>query len=223
MNPNPIILLHPNIPKPLHGLNPRTLLGQEWWDRVRKEAYAKHDYRCHACGVHKSKAKYHRWLEAHEIYRYDFATGRAEMVEIVALCHSCHNFIHDGRMQEIVKAGDLNFTVKKYLDILERGNRLIELHLKTCQGWREGGSMHPEGNRWKHPFQPTQPFQRVFPLVNVPELEAICEETAGWSDWHLIVAGMKFHSQFKDESEWAAHYGALNAKKSVSLSGVFKW
>lgn len=117
--PNPKYLTHPNVPKPLHGTNPRSVLGQEWWDIQRQEAYAKNDYCCWACGVHKSEAKYHQWLEAHESYDYNYRLGRAKLNEIIALCHSCHNFIHSGRLQMMVNKGE--YSISKQRDILEHG------------------------------------------------------------------------------------------------------
>ena len=87
--PSPQILLQPNIPKPLHGLNPRTLKGREWWDEQRHEAYARCGSRCWACTTHESYAKYHHWLEGHEAYAYNYDKGTAELSEVVALCHSC--------------------------------------------------------------------------------------------------------------------------------------
>lgn len=119
----PGLLLHPNIPKPLHGLNPRTVRGVAWWDKMRAEAAWKSWNRCAACGVHKGKAKYHRWLEAHEAYNIDYKKGRVELERIVVLCHACHNYIHDGRMDYLVE--DSKMTVERRAEILTHGKLIL--------------------------------------------------------------------------------------------------
>jgi hypothetical protein len=119
----PEILQHPNIPKPLHGLNPRTILGRRWWDEKRNLAYKENNYCCWACGVHKNQAKYRRWLEAHEYYIYNYSKGRAKLKTIVALCHSCHNFIHSGRLKMLLDSGEISS--EKYHDIMEHGMRIL--------------------------------------------------------------------------------------------------
>lgn len=121
---DPRILLHPNIPKPLHDIAPRVVLGQEWWDRERRKAYAMAGYRCEACGVPKQDAKYHQWLEAHEYYDYDYRMGRLTLKKLVALCHSCHNFIHSGRLEMLMIEGKI--TEKMYKEITRHGNALIK-------------------------------------------------------------------------------------------------
>jgi hypothetical protein len=138
----PEILLHPNIPKPLHGINPRTVLGQEWWDIERQDAYHRSGYCCLACGVSKGAAKYHRWLEGHELYEYDYKNGILTFKEIVALCHSCHNYIHSGRMQMMVNSGKM--TQKKMDDIKHHGNSIIKANNlnkpkspEDCAEWGE--------------------------------------------------------------------------------------
>ena len=101
----PWLLLHPNIPKPLHGLAPRAILGDSWWGEQKEKARRKSDNCCQACGVFPRQAKYHQWLETHECYSI-YANGKVEFKTCVSLCHSCHNFIHDGRMQMMVKSGE---------------------------------------------------------------------------------------------------------------------
>lgn len=118
----PELLFHPNIPKPLHGMNPRSILGRNWWDMMRFEAYKKNSYCCWACGIHKSNAKYYRWLEGHEHYDINYSTGCVKLLEIVALCHSCHNYIHDGRMRMMVDSGKMEYS--KYKDILFHGKKI---------------------------------------------------------------------------------------------------
>jgi len=125
--PDPIrpeLLLHPNIPKPLHGLNPRTLLGKKWWDEQRAIAYAVHNDRCWACGVHKSNALFRKWLEAHEHYDYDYEKGRAELKEIVALCNPCHNYIHSGRLEALKTKGQI--TKYQYDTIIKHGHTVLD-------------------------------------------------------------------------------------------------
>jgi len=119
----PELLLHPNIPKPLHGMSPREIKGVEWWDKTREAVYKQAGYKCQCCGVHKKDAKFHKWLEAHEIYQYDYANGVATMVEIVALCHSCHAYIHSGLLEVNLK--NKKITEDKYWSIIDHGNALI--------------------------------------------------------------------------------------------------
>jgi hypothetical protein len=122
--PVPEILCHPNIPKPLHGVNPRTIFGKEWWDIERHKAYASYAYHCAACGVKKENAKYHKWLEAHEFYLFDYPKGRVTFDHLVPLCHACHNYIHDGRMQMMVQK--LEMTQQKYDEIMEHGDDIVK-------------------------------------------------------------------------------------------------
>jgi len=124
----PEILLHPNIPKPMHGLAPRTVLGEYWWNKERQSAYRKNNQCCWACGVHRSEAKAHQWLEAHESYDIDYAKGRMVYVESVALCHFCHNYIHSGRLAMLIDQGEitekLGREIKKHGDSLLRESKL---------------------------------------------------------------------------------------------------
>ena len=188
----PDLLTHPNIPKPLHGLTPRTLLGKSWWDGVRYEAYAKHDFCCWACGIHKQDAKYHPWLEGHECYNINYKDGIMELKEIAALCHSCHSFIHSGRLWQLYQQG--NATKTKALDILNHGFRILREHnLKPFVAaiicwYRITGY-------YKESF--IELSKRAMPLPM---------DFAEWSDWHLIIEGEKYYSLFKNFDDWRNHY-----------------
>ena len=121
---NPSILTEANIPKPLHGLNPRTLMGVKWSDIKRKESYVKNDFHCWACGVHKKDAVYHKWLEGHECYNIDYKNGTAEMIEVTALCHCCHNYIHSGHLLMMLESGKIDR--ERYDYIINHGENIIK-------------------------------------------------------------------------------------------------
>lgn len=120
----PEILCLPNIPPPMYGLAPRVVLGQKWWDETRQEAYRSTDFHCIACGVHQYSARFHQWMEGHEVYDTDYLLGRLTYVETVPLCHSCHCFIHDGRLKW--QLGLKEITATKYLMIMNHGRRVLK-------------------------------------------------------------------------------------------------
>jgi len=181
--PRPELLQHENIPKPLHGMNPRTILGRMWWDKKRQEAYAKEKYHCWACGVHKSEAKYHRWLEGHENYDINYETGCVRLIEITALCHSCHNFIHSGRMYMMVQQGEIKLS--KMIDIMEHGLTILKRNNLT----------------------PSDSTKIICKMLTELEIKVQNEMSfADWQDWHIIFDGKKYYSKFRDINEWRDFY-----------------
>lgn len=120
----PEILLHSQIPKPMHGVAPRVILGRSWWDEVRAEAYRSTNYHCLACGVHKYQAAEKHWLEGHELYDINYIRGRMTYLETVPLCHYCHNFIHAGRLQALRQIGKV--TQEKFDAVMAYGEGIIK-------------------------------------------------------------------------------------------------
>lgn len=94
----PYLLTLPTIPTDLEFIAPRAIKSKSWWDKTRKEVEKKTGGHCQACGVHKSKAWYRQYLEGHEICFIDNESGQLVLDEVVVLCHSCHQFIHVGKM-----------------------------------------------------------------------------------------------------------------------------
>lgn len=107
----------------MYGTAPRVILGTNWWNKYRTEVYRSTNYHCNACGVSKYEAKYHQWLEAHEMYDIDYKQGRMTFLKAVPLCHYCHNYIHDGRMRWQLMSGALHHA--KYTAIIQHGDAVL--------------------------------------------------------------------------------------------------
>jgi len=182
----PEILTQPNIPKPLHGLNPRTLLGQKWWDEQRFVAQERTEYRCVACGVPKNKAKGHHWLECHEYWDIDYYTGVCEVISIEPLCHYCHNFIHSGRLYSILGKQK---SLKEVKEILEHGFKILSENKLKC-----------------FPF--TLEFAKSInaKTYGVQSYE-LPKTYIDWNQWVLKINGRIYKSKFKNYQEWRDYYG----------------
>jgi len=170
----PEILLTPNIPRPMHGVNPRTIMGTSWWNQERRKAYKASSYRCLACGVSKFDALYRKWLEAHELYSVDYQKGRLVYLETVALCYACHNYIHDGRLQALLDTQEI--THEKYVKIIQHGNRVLQ----------QAGLSRPP----RHVREADISDMLLNGLV------------APWKDWRLVFKGKLYPPRFKTEKQW---------------------
>jgi hypothetical protein len=62
-------------------------------------------------------------MEAHEIYRTDYAIGRLYYLEAVPLCQFCHAFIHSGRLQALLDRNQI--TQQRYVAVIQHGERVL--------------------------------------------------------------------------------------------------
>ena len=174
----PELLLHPNIPKPLHGLAPRTLIPSKAWTSIRREAYAKNNYHCWACGVYRAydtdRLRFDdesgETLDCHEFYRIDYKNHIMELVEFVALCKSCHSFVHSGRMNSMYEKGQLD--EEDCYIITQHGNRVLT----------EAG-LDPTAKEVD-----TRDYKK------------------DWKKWRLVLDSVEYFSTMRDEWDWFKKY-----------------
>lgn len=113
------MLLSQQIPKPMHQVCPRNVLGSKWWDETRRAAYRSTNHHCVACGEY-----YPSRLEGHELYEIDYAAGRMVYIEAVPLCHLCHCYVHPGRLQALLNKGEIDQA--KFTRVTLHGNRVLQ-------------------------------------------------------------------------------------------------
>lgn len=204
----PELLTHPTIPDPLHRVNPRSIMGKTWWDKVRKASYAEHEFHCHACGVHKSRAKGNlKRLECHERYEIDYAQGRVYFQGVVALCPWCHQFIHSGRLFAMCQNGErprqwtLNVLLHG-LNVLHRSNMTRGTNLKPYWWTLTVTYM------LKHNWTIERAFDYVQGRVDVPT-----DTWADWEDWRLVLEGEEHPPHFPTREDWVNEFGVTVATK----------
>ena len=187
----PELLTHPNIPKPLHGLNPRTIKGQAWWDVKRRASYAEKRYKCFACGCSPNEDRIIQRLEAHEDYSVNYLTGEVKLNRIVALCHSCHAFIHSGLLTLRYHKGELSRDDTIF--IFDRGFKILkDANLKPWFGTAEV---------YADEFRPDLKSKAV-----QLRKEQDTTTSADWSDWHIVIDGRKHYTKFQSFEDWQEHY-----------------
>jgi|TARA_R110002096_G_scaffold160777_4_gene327096 hypothetical protein len=171
--PDASLLLCPNVPKPMHGIAPRVVLGGPWWEAERQAAFKSSLWCCEACGVHKEKAKARQWMEGHEFYDIDYLEGKMFYVRTVSLCHYCHNFIHDGRLHGLLRQNKIHHG--KFVAILQHGDKVLA-----------DAGLQRMSRRARDTFVETMKQNGTLAL---------------WHAWRLVVEGKEYLPRYRTEQE----------------------
>ena len=83
------------VPESCWFTNVRTCVSQRDWERLRRMITRRADHRCEICGRPEDSDS-RRWLEAHERWTYDEATGVQALRRLICLCSDCHLVTHYG-------------------------------------------------------------------------------------------------------------------------------
>lgn len=78
--------------------NVRSCVEPADWERLRRMITARAGHRCEACDRGPDRER-RRWLEVHERWAYDEATGVQALRRLVCLCSDCHQATHYGLAQ----------------------------------------------------------------------------------------------------------------------------
>lgn len=204
----PLITM-PNVPRPLHGpgCQPRTIYGQTTWNRLRKKAYFDADYKCEICGCEPEKGNLH----AHELYTIDYKKGTSTFERVIAICRTCHDSIHSGRLITMYKNKNPLCPKSYVLKVAENCFSLVAQYNR----------MHNDKLRV---------YRTYLDYLKVPSIALEMSELidrygiefyqepkkiADWGDWKLIVGDKEYPSPFKNQSEWEEAMAKLNKTDNV--------
>lgn len=173
----PELLGQPSIPKPLHGINPRTIMGDSAWRDLRIELISKTPY-CRACG-HETIS-----LDLHEDYNIDYQCATMKLKQYVPLCKRCHSFIHSRLLS--VRFSRKQIDKYELVDILLHG-----LYIAKKNKIKVFSVTHSLG---KSLGLDTENIDYWSPPVL----------SHNWADWKLIYDGKTYRGQ--SEKAWRQKY-----------------
>lgn len=197
----PIIAM-PNVPAPLHGVAPRTVLGDSTWTHMRKRCYYDAGYKSQISGEWLDGSSSDARCHAHELYSYDYTKGTAFFERAVCISPLEHNFIHSGRMLTMYKKGNPLMPKKYLLKIVENGFRIINEWNKANPDKRQLRAYATLADYAKTPGI----AKEVRELIDKYDIKFYKEDvdyTARWSNWKLKIGDKEYPTPYKDRKEWA--------------------
>ena len=199
------LLTMPNIPKPLHAVNPRLIMGDAAWNKARKKAYFDAGYRSEISGKLCAEPGS---LHAHEVYDINYVTGVCTFKRICAITPQEHvYFIHSGRMITMWKNKNPLYTTDKVLAGVENGFKLI-YDWNKCHRKREKLKVYKTFLEYLKHDELREPMEK---LIEKYEIEFWGEDTkhmCDWEDWKLVIIDKDGNREehptpYANEEAWA--------------------
>lgn len=179
--PVPELLEQPLIPPPLHGVNPRSLMGRDAWDVERRRVYRKYGFTCAACGVNGRDAFPITRLEAHELFSVDHRAQTMTLIGMEPVCPACHAFVHGGLLELRLHTGQMS---------RDMGRRILEHGIGVLK--RSGGTVPQAADHLCRKLGVRHALPVARPAPPSP-----------WSGWRLLWDGREYHSPYLTEADWA--------------------
>jgi hypothetical protein len=209
----PLIAM-PNIPKPLHGVAPRTVLGTTTWNHMRKAAYFSANNTCEICG---EKPEQLRRRHGHEVYEIDYEKGTAKFVRVFCICSLDHlACIHTGRAITLYKQGNPLYPKEFLLEGAEKAFKTIAEYNKD----HPGADLRAYGTFLEYLKQDElrdQMNELIFTYGTKFYLKDL-KKFAPWGDWKLIIGNREFPTPYADESEWEAAMEERGKKDTARIA-----
>lgn len=207
----PLITM-PNVPRPLHGkgMQPRTIFGGSTWDFMRKKAYYNAGYKCEICGREPKRGDLH----AHELFSYDYNKQTGKFERVVAICRTCHDGIHSGRLITMFKNKNPLYP-KSY--VLRVAENCFSLVYKYNQEHDEDEQLRVYSTYLeflKHP----ELYPEMMSLIKKYKIKFYEEQIPKhkkWKGWKVVVGKNTYESPYTKQSEWEEAMKEMNAKDNM--------
>jgi len=113
--------------------NLRKVLPKSDWDKIRKKAYAKYEYRCGICGA---KGRFN----CHEVWEYDDKKHIQKFLGFIVLCGMCHHVKHIGLAGILTSEGKLDYetVVEHFMKVNNCDEKTFKEHKESAfDEWRK--------------------------------------------------------------------------------------
>lgn len=203
----------PNIPRPLHGVNPRTILGVSTWNHMRKGCYFKAGDTCQICGYHPDNLK-HR--HGHEVYDIDYANGVATFKGVFCLCSLCHlGCIHTGRALTLWKKGNPLYPTEFLLKGAEHAFTIISSYNQDNPGKElRAYSTFLDYLKFDELKEPMEKLIEQYGIKFYTEVENMVK----WGDWKLIIGNREYPTPYATEEDWVNTMEEREAKDTARIA-----